>query len=452
MMPSLARLPRVAAARALAVASSIVLCVLAALIYESHKPIVYEATARVAITQSEAKSNAEADAVTARAKALATSRTVVEQAVATVKVPRDADTVATNTAVVRLGTSPIVEISVRDSDPSIAAALANGISDGVVRYLDESARGDTPALIARLSQQVDALNAQYLKLVRTLALPDQVSALVQQRSTLQQQLLSVEASDASRTRPAVVDKALVPLAPLPIPRTQEAALAGLLGLVIGIGLVAAAAALRPMASGPAALTQALGASHLGELKLETHKSHAADEATVARIVARARRLDADTVMLVGARHKLDTEPLSTAIGSIVTERMWHQKQHARTGQLSAPEPQVEQSLEFVGSSPDTVANSAWNDRQVIVIGVIPYVISRSSLRHIGELADSCGWPLAGFVTYSRRWSLHGHGRTADESQRVETPGTEVPEVDVDADLDAEVARLTRWADLQARPK
>jgi uncharacterized protein involved in exopolysaccharide biosynthesis len=452
MMPSLARLPRVAAARALAVASSIVLCVLAALIYESHKPIVYEAAARVAITQSEAKSNAEADAVTARAKALATSRTVVEQAVATVKVPRDADTVATNTTVVRLGTSPIVEISVRDSDPSIAAALANGISDGVVRYLDESARGDTPALIARLSQQVDALNAQYQKLVRSVAAPEQIAVVAEQRSALQQQLLSVEASDAQRTRPAVVDKALVPIAPLASARTQEAALAGLLGLIIGIGIVAAAAALRPMASGPVAVAHALGASHLGELKLNRVELDAADEATVARIVARSRRLDADTVMLVGTRPSMDTERLSIAIGDIVTERVWHRQQRTSTEPLRTPEPRADQPLEIIASSPDAIANSAWNDKQVIVIGVVPYVVSQASLRHIGELADSCGWPLAGFVTHSRRRLRREHRETASGSQQVETTPTQASRADVDADLDAEVARLTRWADLQTRPK
>jgi len=451
-MPSLARLPRVAAVRALAVISSIVMCVLGALIYESHKPITYEAAARVAITQSEAKSSAEADAVTARAKALATSRTVVEQAVSTVNVPRDADKVATNPTVVRLGTSPIVEIAVRDSDPEIAAALANGISNAVVKYLDESARGDTPALIARLSHQVDVLNAQYQQLVRAAASPDQIAGVAGQRSNLQQQLLSVEASDAQRTRPAVVDKALVPIAPLASARTQEAALAGLLGLIIGIGIVAAAAALRPMASGPAALGQVLGASHLGELKLNRKELDAADEATVARIVARSRRLDADTVMLVGARPNMDTERLSIAVGDIVTERVWHRKQRASTEQLRTPDLRLEQPLEFVASSPDAIANSAWNDKQVIVIGVVPYVVSQASLRHIGELADSCGWPLAGFVTHSRRRGRRKRRETAHRSQQVETTQTEASEVDGDADLDAEAARLTQWADLETRPK
>src|SRR5207249_2061332 len=83
-------------------------------------------------------------------------------------------------------------------------------------------------------------------------------------------------------------------------------------------IVAAAAALRPMVSGPVALAQALGASHLGELKLNRGALNAADEATVACIVARARRLDADTVMFVGARPSMHIELLSIAVGGFVT--------------------------------------------------------------------------------------------------------------------------------------
>jgi uncharacterized protein involved in exopolysaccharide biosynthesis len=118
----------------------IVLCVVAAIIYDSRKPIVYQAAARVAITQSEAKSNAAAAAVTSRALALATSRAIIAKAIATSRVPRDIDTVAQQTTVVELGASPIVEITVRDKDPRVAATLANGISDGVVTFLSDTAR------------------------------------------------------------------------------------------------------------------------------------------------------------------------------------------------------------------------------------------------------------------------------------------------------------------------
>jgi capsular polysaccharide biosynthesis protein len=445
-MLSLARLPRVATVQALVVLSSIVLCVVAALLYESRKPILYEAVARVSISQSEAKSSAEADAVTARAKALATSRTIVEQAIAASKVPRDVDTVETMTTVVRLGTSPVVEIGVRDRDSQVAAVLANGISYAVVKYLSDSARADLPALLTRLSHQIDLLNSQYQKLVRGGASPEQIAAVVQQRSNLEQQLLSVEAADAQRTRPSVVDQALVPTKPLASPRTQEAALAGLLGLVLGIGIVAAAAALRPMATRPAVMAEVLGAPSLGALKLRREQPDSADEATVARLVARARRLDADTVMLTGARPELDTERLATAVGDAVAARLWHRKQRASAEQLSAQGLRLEQPLTFVGSSPDTIANSAWDDKQVVVIGFVPRAVSRSSLLHIRDLADSCGWPLAGFVTYSRHRSRRDHRGTSHRSQKLETRRETAS--DVDAELDAEVAQLARWADLE----
>jgi capsular polysaccharide biosynthesis protein len=445
-MLRLARVPRVAAMQALVVLSSIVLCVLAAMLYESHKPILYEAVARVSISQSEAKSNAEADAVTARANALATSRTIVEQAVAASKVPRDVDTVATMTTVTRLGTSPVVEIGVRDRSSQVAAVLANGISNAVVKYLSDSARADLPALLTRLNHEIDQLDAQYKQLVRVGASPEQMAAVVQQRSNLETQLLSVESADAQRTRPAVVDQALVPTQPLASPFVEEAALAGLLGLVLGIGIVAAAAALRPMATRPAVMAEVLGAPCLGALKLRREVPDSSDEATVARLVARARRLDADTVMLIGARPELDTERLATAVGDAVSARLWHRKQRASAEQLSAQGPRLEQPLAFVGSSPDAIANSAWDDKEVVVIGFVPRAVSRSSLLQIRDLADSCGWPLAGFVTYSRLRRGRDQRGTVHRSEHIE-PSRQTAS-DADAELDAEVAQLARWADLE----
>jgi hypothetical protein len=389
----LARLPRTAVVRALVVLGCVLLCVVAAIIYDSRKPIVYEAAARVAITQSEAKSNAEAAAITSRALALATSRAIIAKAIATARVPRDIDTVAQQTTVVEQGASPIVEITVRDTDPRVAATLANGISDGVVTFLSDTARGALPALMAGLSKQIAGLNAQYRQLVQANALPDQVAAVVAQRSILLQQLLTVQATDAQRTPPAVIDRALAPAAPVASALAEEVALAGLLGLIIGIAVLAAVAAVRPMVSGPAAMAEALDTVYLGRLQLQRAVFDSVDVATVARMVVGARRLREDTVMLVGARRDLDTERLAGAVGMGVVERLWHRKSRTKAAQRSVQDPSSEQSLDFVGSSPTTIANSAWDDKQVVVIGFVPDVLSRSSLLHIRQFADSCGWPL-----------------------------------------------------------
>src|SRR6266545_2999617 len=205
-MLSLVRLRRVALVQALAVTLTIVLCVMAVLRYENGKQRLYEAKARIAISQTYAKSAAEADAVVAQARALATSRAIVAEAMRSANANRDVDSVARKTTLSSLGTSPIAQLTVRDRDPRVAARLANGIAGAVVSYLQDAARGQVPALVHQLNLQLQQLTSQYeLLLTDSNAPVEQIAAVSSQMSNVQQQLLTLRANDAQQLQPSVID-------------------------------------------------------------------------------------------------------------------------------------------------------------------------------------------------------------------------------------------------------
>jgi hypothetical protein len=174
------------------------------------------------------------------------------------------------------------------------------------------------------------------------------------------------------------------------------------------------------------MAEALDTVYLGSLQLQRAVFDSVDVATVAHMVVGARRLRAETVMLVDAQRHLDTERLAGAVGMGVVERLWHRESRAKAAQRSVQDPSSEQSLDFVGSSPTTIANSAWDDKQVVVIGFVPALVSRSSLLHIRQFADSCGWPLAGFVTYRRHGATSSVGFPPVDRSSASPAGTRLP--------------------------
>ena len=109
--------------------------------YYVGRPPMYTADARLVATDTMPKSAAEADAVVSEARAFATSRNVVADAIGDAHVDRDAGAVLPRVSVSGLGSSPIVELSVSDADADAAQLLAQALATRVVEQLGTSRAG-----------------------------------------------------------------------------------------------------------------------------------------------------------------------------------------------------------------------------------------------------------------------------------------------------------------------
>src|SRR5947209_1954545 len=98
----------------------------------------YTASARIAIATDTPKSSAEADGLTARARGLATSRTILAAAAQSAHVRRDPGQLAGKVTLQGLGSSPLAMLSITDGDPAEATALTAATAQAVVKAINDA--------------------------------------------------------------------------------------------------------------------------------------------------------------------------------------------------------------------------------------------------------------------------------------------------------------------------
>lgn len=253
-------------------------------------PSLYSATARLVLEVPAPKTGAESATLANSGRAIATSYTHVRAALDAIKVDRDPAFLAAHRITVSsVGSSDVLQLTVRDRDAKVASALANALADDVIHTRRSVAEGGIPAAVARMDAriaeisaalaavdtQIDAANDAIANSRDPQSLAAATAAANSERSrreTVSQQLLTVStersrliSTDAERPRAAVVDAANTPLEPDPSPMTANMALGALAGLTLGLGLAALFEAVRPSVVGRRSLSMAFNAPVLGEL-------------------------------------------------------------------------------------------------------------------------------------------------------------------------------------------
>src|SRR5712692_806629 len=270
-------------------------------------PPLYSATTRVVLDTANPKAEAESLAIASTARAIVTSPAHVAAALAKVGLRRDAATVAAcDVKLQPLGSSAILQISARDSNPIAAAALANAVATDLIDTRLETSRGQAVQLVSDLDTRIQALDvsigdldSQVATLVKSslAAAPpandftaravtadaaaaaaraaqtaNSLSALRTRRGDLASEKVALEAerenllaAGAIPPKPTVIDPATPPVGPDPTQRLTYLALGLLLGLTAGIGMAALLETVRPTVIGRRALGTALSAPVLGEL-------------------------------------------------------------------------------------------------------------------------------------------------------------------------------------------
>src|SRR6266851_2804044 len=214
----------------------------AAALHYNDAPI-YTSDVRLVLDASDPRAASESVAIADTAKSIATTPSNVSDALASAGVSRDVKQFATrNIELQPLGTSGVMDLQVKDTDPVAAAAIATA-----------------------LSVSAAALSGLY----------SERTSLAQDRLTLEAQINQIKQSLALRPQAGVIDGAEPASKPDPSRAPIDMALGGLGGLVLGIILAALLATLRPRIRGSREISRMLEAPVLGDfqaLEQEDHKS------------------------------------------------------------------------------------------------------------------------------------------------------------------------------------
>ncbi|MBW8483992.1 hypothetical protein [Actinomadura parmotrematis] len=231
----------------------------------------------VAQTRVQASSNA-ADAVAGDAgvaivvsqvKAYATSRNLLDGVLRDTRLDRDPVKLAKNISVTGLGTSTVVELSVKDAAGPAARTLADAVAAAVVKEINDSNQGAAKAQIAAIDKRIRTLEGRLGPLSeRAGAVPQPDIAAGNERERVQAELTDLRtnrsalvtqltaAGNATVVQPAV-------LRPKQNPVVMMAAIAGLVGLVAGILVAVVIEMFRPTVPGPQRVARKLGVPLLG---------------------------------------------------------------------------------------------------------------------------------------------------------------------------------------------
>jgi capsular polysaccharide biosynthesis protein len=249
----------------------------------------YTASARLALDTQDPKSQSESTAISDTADALATSPALVSRALADAHVrDRNASKLAANDVSTRaLGTSGILQLSVSDRDPRIAAAVANALAARVIAARLGVTRGTTDQAVANLDQRIQALNRQIASLDSQIdslnvqaatalsptaanddrAKRDNASRnrdfLTEQRTVFETERANVASGAALLPKPTVISPAAAPTHADSTGASADIVLGLLLGAILGVGLAALLESIRPTVVGGEALASHFDTPLLG---------------------------------------------------------------------------------------------------------------------------------------------------------------------------------------------
>jgi hypothetical protein len=252
----------------------------------------YTAVTRLTLDTPDPKSSSESIAVADAARAIVTSPAQVRTALGKVGVARDHATLAReDVQLEQLGSSSVLQLSVRDRDPGVASSLANALAAQLIQVRLDLRRGAAIRLASRLEARIDDLRKQIVALDEVIvdrqtraaaagpngspslnaqlaSLRNERSNLVSQQSALETSRSQLTANDAMLPEASVIDPAVAPADADPSRIPHDLAIGVLLGLTLGICAAAVSETLRPSLIGGDAVAQALGTPLIGTLACE----------------------------------------------------------------------------------------------------------------------------------------------------------------------------------------
>ena len=379
-----------------------------AAILAAQRPDPSVASLRLQVISGAPKSATEAEGMSSRVLALATTPSLLQTALMAADGQRDVNEfAATHVAAQRLGESSIVELSVTDDDPIAAGKIVSALATRVALFMNDGDRSSFQDSTAKLDDQIAAATAQRDKLVGQLRgiadvtaradLGAQIQSANQLLSQLTAQRATLAVDNATRDQVVLVgnkpDIRQVQTSILP-----QLALALLFGLVLGLTAATVLETMRPRVNGIRALARMLQAPVLGKAT--------EDLASLRNTMAlAARRQGVDAVVLMPA-----DDPDEDTVGHMLFELSGHAPLAPR--KLKSPSntpPGLDENshlfeLDEAGGAPFSDVRftglSAVTPQDEMTAGVVVVSSGTVLLRRLDDLDDvlkAVRWPVLGLV-------------------------------------------------------
>jgi capsular polysaccharide biosynthesis protein len=360
----------------------------------------YSASTRLVLDAPAPTSGTEATAVADAAKAIATSPTHVIAALNTAGVTRDPVKVIPNITLVPLGTSGVLQLTVKDPDAAAAASIANALAEDLIQtrlaVSPAAHKATLDAQIKTVTDQIAALNVEITSLkdqlknlpvdpanpqtaaVKAQILADRITFDDNETSTLTQQLIHLDSErsslgSASDTTPSVIDTATVPVKADPSRLPIDLALALVIGSVLGVGIAATRETFRPTLASGDAVAKALEVPILGWLP---------DEAGTLplRLKMAATATDVRALELIGIGDATDLTALARSLRGPLSQGQGEGKGVA---------------IFSIDDAPARYRNGQAPPSGFVLVA--PERISKTSLAPVQELIEISGRPLLGII-------------------------------------------------------
>jgi uncharacterized protein involved in exopolysaccharide biosynthesis len=256
----------------------VLLCVAAPLVaitlMVAKQPPMYAASARIVSGNTVPASNAQAQALVSQIQGIATGKTAAASALQTAGVRRNVNSfITSHISVAGLGGSQVVDLTVTDRNPRVAAALAKDLAKEVVDSINRTGQSGLSTTLNAIDQEIVRLSEQH-GAVASQAAADPKNEQLQSKLAGLNQVIANFSGDRSRLLihastqglASVLDQPVVPQAAESKALAQKLGLAGVLGLVVGILIASIAETIRPTVPGARRVSRRLGAPTLGQLK------------------------------------------------------------------------------------------------------------------------------------------------------------------------------------------
>jgi capsular polysaccharide biosynthesis protein len=380
----------------------------------NHAETTYTATARLVIDVKDPASLSEATAVADLSRAIVTSRSHVGDALAKAGAKRDTGKFVSSIKVSALGTSGVLQITVTDTDPRVAATVANNLAADLIKTRADINRSQTAELVKTMDDAIDARTAQINELkgqMDSLSITDprytgqaQVrAALIADRATYLAKRVDLLATEGQRPRASIVDPAQPPTRPDLYLLLIDLLVGLVVGLLLGVIAAAALESIKPNAVGAGGLARAAGVKVLAELPATTKQLATTDLGVVnARLARAAQSAGATTVELIGVRPNLDLGFLARAL---VESAPGPSGLNGGPGTGLRPP-----TLQISGLGASAFSNGTTQNHAAVL--VTPSVIPARDLAEAAELVQAGGYALVGLIVFDRRTSIRSSARPA----------------------------------------
>ena len=377
----------------------------------------YSASARLVLDTPDPVARAQSEAIADTAKAIATSPSQVSAALRRAGVRRGdpADFAKNHVSVRALGSSGVLELSVTDRNRTAAASVANALASLLIRTRLTVSTGETSRIFSELDTRTtelnkkisatdDYLNALSLRIasapgpqsanrlrVKRDAAQSAVDFLVQQRSVLESERVSLLSASAQRPKPSIISAATPPVAAQPSRRLVYLLLGAVLGLILGVGAAGLVETIRPTLVGGDILAGELDAALLGKLKPGAAQTSATDVGARLRLAAEAAHVR--NVALVSAGPNVDLHRLAESLG---TSRAAGTPSTTRNGDSDARANL--RPLRIGAFNPESPPFN--NGVRSGLVLVSPTALKKTELSDIAYLLKASHLPLLGVITYA----------------------------------------------------